>query len=357
MKKTPPSLTNNFQPASGFVAAEKRHVFCKNPYDPRRALDVLEAEIKRRTQGGRPLVVLMAEYHAMPTRVALKQCLLGRLLASSSSFAYGMEKSRDLLDKMVAKAFLYPLTGEALRSLSGTDYDGQRLLKAYRVASGSPYAHIADKSLMNFCLAEKISVSANDVAARTIFFPDREAEDCLDGFHPATRDLIACHAPALKGANIEMESSEGIRLRDQGISERALDHMNRAGAQIYVQECGFRHASGLSTLFAKKGVEVMTVYASTPLHPILSESGAASWPWIFIHGLSDDIIVHPAGCPEEMDFLDMVSASTGGEYQVMPVDEVRLGGPAWAEVRALIPAWVKEAEVQMKTRPPSPSCS
>lgn len=370
MKKDDASLTDSFQPVS--VSGSGRTVHCDNPYDLRPALDAVQAEIERRTQGGRKLVVLMGERHDAPAHVALRQSVIERLLTSSSPIACGLEREHDLLAVIIEGAFQHPLAEGLRDALCALDRDGQNLLKAYKVAMRAVESPVTDKNFMNFCLAEEVSMRVNDVAMSRALAPGGERRRCLDTTAPAMQDIIRSHAPALQGQDVTFVSAEGVHLRNRLIVERVLEHMNDSGAQVYVQSCGNSHiygdrfghkpfAQSLSALFNQAGMDVLPVFVSSKVYDegmIPEGAEAMRQQGVMVSGLSERLFEYRQGYEfsdeyDESLLMEAISKASGGVFKIMPEANVGRGSLLWNEIESLIPSWVDETREQMKKRPPS----
>lgn len=365
-------LNGKFQSASAQDGG--RRVVCGSEYDLRPALDVIQTEIERRTQGGRPLVVLMGERHDAPAHIALRQSVIERLLTSSSPIACGLEREHDLLGAIVESTFQYPLTGELRDALDVLDPDGQNMLKAYKATRKAVESPVMDKNFISFCLAEEVSVRANDAAASWALAPGGVSKRCLDMADLATCKILQRHAPALQGKDVTFISAEGVYLRNRLIVERVLGHMNDSGAQVYVQSCGNSHIYGdkfghkhfvqsLSALFNQAGMDVLPVFVSSKAYDeglIPAGAEAMRQQGVVVSGLSERLFEYKGYGSEFSDeydescLIEAISKHSGGAFKIMPDAFMGRGSLLWDEVESLVPAWVDEAEALVKKRPLQP---
>ena len=286
-----------------------------DPDDLRPVLDILAAEMVARTARG-PLVVLMGEDHTVPAHKVMRQGLMSRLLKTTSSFAYGMERAYDLLPHLLEKKFDLVLDADQRAQLIGDDYNGHRLARAFRATLTPEHSPFTSKNLLAFCLYNNVSIRANDAAK--IRVDNKWVLDLPDH------------------QNIPVESLEGVALRNSVIVERALTHMHESGVHIYVQDCGMGHVLGhqstqgiwphsesLSALFLQAGVDVLPVYTADFVYaPDKLPEGAAALlrdKGIVVEGLNTRRFMTGMSAPYmEKQMVEGFSAHSGGEIAVFP---------------------------------------
>lgn len=306
-----------------------------NPLDFRPALDVLEAEIKRRS-GKRPLVVLMGELHDRPMHKALRQGLLARLLngASAGAVACGLELEHNLVEKALSDNFIGKIPADLRERASGPDPDGRKLIQIFHELCLPQEAPASYKNLLAFCYHHNVSVRANDVAKT---FSDSQCH--IDMRDPMTRNVLRrnaeskFHAWLTRISGISVVSPNGIARRNTVIAEQALKDLRQKGVPVYIQDCGLSHLLGkvqddkhykdsLSAYFARANVDVMPVLVTAQgwgvqnvpqeSHRMLAENG------LIIKGLSEQYFFSLHNREDEVQFLHEVNKESGGELKVYP---------------------------------------
>lgn len=340
------------------VFSFKRVSCADDPSDIRPALHVLTQEIERRAAAG-SLVVLMGEDHSVPLHKILRQGLLARLLQTSSSLAYGMERPHDLLGALLENKCGQPVAPSLRVQLGRSDYDGQKLSRAFRALLSPVHTPFTGKNLLAFLAENKISIRANDAAT-----VKQDKEVFLDLNDPLTQRLIAQHKPHLQGLPVSVTSADGIALRNHMIVDCACAHMKETGAHIYVQDCGMGHllghqsargvwpyADSLSALFAQAGMDVLPVFTTDFIYNYESlPAGAAAMlaqQGLALEELKTTRLLAFMCSPDmEKRFMDEVNANSADEIKIYPEASREENEQEKQRIIREIPHWLRQAGIK-----------
>lgn len=233
------------------------HLDCQeNPYDlgpAVRRIMAAETSTLSHMPKDAPLVIIMGEYHEAQGHALLQKAVLmahAQLREKSDgwNFAFGYESPHDYISKY---------TGEAEH-----DPDGHKAINLrHRFHAGA--GRTAHLDLLDYCVRENISVSFNDSAR------DQEHIDCRE---PFTRTVIEKYFPSLVGKTPPLRAGDnrGIAISNLCMVEKAIEHIQRTQARIYIQHCGQGHVFGatdegyafeesLSSRFRERGIEILPV--------------------------------------------------------------------------------------------------
>jgi hypothetical protein len=230
---------------------------------------------------GQKLVILMGECHDMPTHIFLQQLLMKNLLEQSKTkFAFGYEFPHNRMARILRKNLKMNIPKEFDSKLQSHDPDGKMLLQLFKKYLENDNAPHSNKNLFSFLLAQKISTRFNDTAR--LYTSEGVYIDRND---PQTKKILGNHL-YFNQQRIDFQSSKGVALRNQMMVQNALQHMQDARVNVYIQQCGSSHLLGikkqdfpyspfeesLSALFAQAGAVVLSVFPTVPSQPILLPS-------------------------------------------------------------------------------------
>lgn len=218
-----------------------------------------------RLRADQPLVVLIGEYHDMPSHKITQLMLLKSLLSSAgpSALAVGLEHSHNFLEFMMRHRMNINLPPVLRGKVSTADQTGQRTLKSALAYADPVMAPVATHTFLDFCLSQNIRTRFHDAAMS-------EAMDYLDVTDRATEILIQKNTSGPFPRKIDPLQAEGIRLRNIMIADRATAHIRETRVPLYVQVCGMLHLLGdrqwgmehhdsLTARFEAAGMNVMPV--------------------------------------------------------------------------------------------------
>ena len=233
------------------------HLDCQeNPYDLRPMVrQIMEAEnwLLDRLPPDRPLVIIMGEHHdSQGHKLLQKAVLMAHEEMSGQSkagkFAFGYENYHD---------YVHRFTGKRI-----DDPNGCEAVKTHRTYFMGDI-HKAKQDLLDYCVDKNISVGFNDVSC---------TGQKIDYTDPFTREIVSKHYPELLKKTPPDRSSNrrGHAISNLCIVEKALEHMQRTQARVYIQQCGQAHVFGckelgypieesLSKRFKERGAEILPV--------------------------------------------------------------------------------------------------
>lgn len=321
-------------------------VSCPDPLDLRPAVERIVGEVRNRIADG-PVVVLMGEQHPSASHKALQQAVLGKL-RDETSVAYGVERPHDFLEWFVSEGFGFKIPPDLRGRISDADRNSCRLIAAFLAAAWPADVPVSERSVLAFCREKGISVRANDAADADLF---------LDQDDPATRALIEQYAPERLGTLIHSrDEALGVELRNRMIVERALAHMKESGAKVYVQQCGKGHifgnnmtgdefAGSLSAMFAKTGVNVLSVFPAGSgwgFETIPAQAKEQLHQGLIIEGLSEREFHHDSPPGEEEAFLREIGRHSGLDIHIAQDEAPEEAARMQDRIRREIPAWISE---------------
>jgi hypothetical protein len=211
-----------------------------------------------------PLIVLLGEFHHVSSHVVMVQALMEGLQRSAPnlSFAYGLERQYDLLEKIMTEKLGTVAPPHQRGAITAADKDGKQLIDAYLQTEVVPGAPMSRHNVLAFCRAHNVSVRAVDTT--------------LGDEDPLARLMIERHAPHLVGTEIRGISIEGMHLRNRAVVARTQSHLQDTGADVYFLPYGSAHLLGwnkgievehdyptsqsLGALFDQQGIQTLTVF-------------------------------------------------------------------------------------------------
>lgn len=233
------------------------HLDCQeNPYDLRPMVRrIMEAEsfVLDRLPSDVPLVIIIGEHHESQGHALLQKAVLMahaalRGKSEAGNFAFGYEAAHDY-------AFKY--SGETPHDPNGC------MAIDLRRRFHSGLARAAHQDLLDYCVDARISVSFNDVAV------DHGKINYRD---PFSRSIVKDYNPALlhKTPPDRAEDYRGLAISNLCMVEKAIRHIERTQARVYIQQCGQSHVFGdvgeqhtlqdsLSIRFLESGFEILPV--------------------------------------------------------------------------------------------------
>jgi len=219
-----------------------------NPYDLRPAVKaIMDAQnwILERIPPKQKLIILMGEIYTAPTHTMLCEAVLDHLADQRRlryrELVYGMELPHNFPGRSIFSSFFNAL-GAAPQKVSALDTMRESKVLAKRYFN-KPYACSStyfNKAILNLCLERRIPFSFNDVAR----IDKINGDIIVDQKDPKTRALIDEIIPELKGQRVYRasetngEAVSGLKLSNTMIAKLAIEHANKTGAQIIVQQCG-----------------------------------------------------------------------------------------------------------------------
>lgn len=294
---------------------ERRQRAHASPFDLRpQVRQITDAihQTHRQTQSSadKPLVVLVGEYHDMPSHKIVQLMLLKSLLSSAgpSALAVGLEHSHNFLEFMMRHRMNIDVPPVVHGKVSAADRTGQRTLESALAYADPVMAPVSTHTFFDFCLSQNIRTRFHDAAMS-------EALDYLDVTDRATESLVQKNSSGPFPRKIDPLQVEGVKLRNIMIADRAVAHIRETRAPIYVQICGMLHLLGdsrwgmdyrdsLTARFEAAGMHVMPVI----LHPGAKDRSLATFPAAAAAALTRSLHIH--ALPRHrisMDTLDILS--------------------------------------------------
>lgn len=338
-------------PADGYRTVS----LAADPYDLRPAWDALTGDIEDKIRKHGRVVMLIGEYHTVPTFKSLLQGLITRLHNGASRVAFGAEWSHNHLEWLIENRLGRPLPGNLHGRVAAADRDGSHLYRAFRALSLPFYAPVSTQNLLDFCHSLSLPCHFYDSAKI------HGKAQTLDQRDPATRALVEVHAPHLCDKEIGLESPDGIRLRNIMAVASLARHMDETDAQICLVKAGVRHllgcqqrddryADSLTAVFTRAGFHVIPVFSELSTHDVsadryLTVDGRAAlhqqgWRLTHMAGREYDN-ESPSGT--EYAFLEQIRHHSGSEIGIFPgmsrADGIREATP----LTRVLPQWFEEA--------------
>lgn len=210
---------------------------------PRAVREIIEGIERSRdkTPPGKTLFVPMGEVHSSAAQKLVMQSVLQELKERGHKIAFGVEEQYDLLTDLTEPGNPAPLPEIAYRLV---DPDGRQVLRALnhtpRLYS---YADQSTKSLMNFCEQQRVSTGFNDLSRVEMPYFGALVIDPNDGL---AQQLIEALELDVNGV-LDTRDPVAMALRNAAITYNAMAHAADAGAEIYLQHCGYAHLFGEGT--------------------------------------------------------------------------------------------------------------
>ena len=233
------------------------HLDCQeNPYDLRPMVRrIMEAEsfILDRLPRDVPLVIIIGEHHESQGHALLQKAVLIahaalRGKSEAGNFAFGYEAAHDYAHKFSGSPIADPHGSQAIN-----------LRRRFHAGS----ARKAHQDLLDYCVDAKISVSFNDVSC------DHGRIDYRD---PLSRAIVKEYNPTLLQKTPPERGADyrGLAISNLCMAEKAMHHIERTQARVYIQQCGQSHVFGdineryrfeesLSIRFLERGAEILPV--------------------------------------------------------------------------------------------------
>ncbi len=218
------------------------------------------AELDRKGNHDIPLVVLAGEFHSIPSHTIHHVAVLNGLKNSGKKIAFGYEEEHNLLAQKFTKEMGRDPSLEEISALNKRDITGTLSLKTNLGFCGYYGADHTRAALFRFLLRHNIKSCFTDVSR-----PD----SVLDASDPSTvESLRACFKHAV--SDIDVESPEGVRVRNHHMVAASLDLARNSGARIVMLSCGDTHVAGsmqldfsarhsLAAQFKHRGAAVMAM--------------------------------------------------------------------------------------------------
>ncbi|NBX67180.1 MAG: hypothetical protein EBQ96_09315 [Proteobacteria bacterium] len=189
----------------------------------------------------RPLVIIMAETHTIPTQILSQYAVLDKLSSLPPNervpFAFGLEHPHDELEKTLFDAAGAPLPDHLKGWVTEADTTGRRTIAAALAHRTYEFSPETEAILAELCIRRNISAKFNDAARRNGDFID--LDDPLTASFAKKKQL---------GTDIDIRTEEGMRFRNQMIAALAMEHIREQGVPVYIQQCGAIHAVGSTAL-------------------------------------------------------------------------------------------------------------
>lgn len=249
----------------------------QTPHDLRFvARRVVDGALAVRDPSKRPILV-MGELHDYPSHRLLMQAVLKDCSERGLKTALHFEYDHNFLTRIAQTRVGLPFHDEGAFALAKLDPQGDLLVKAALCYNPFRYSSRTAQNLLAFCHDKKISAVFTD-AAKTKFIEAGRSR-FLDPKDPETKVLIGRFSGS-EDSQIDIESSQGIELRNMMMVQKTYEALERHKADIVVHHCGrehvfgdvrygFSYASSLSAQFKDRGFHVTSVF---PDHRFASDN-------------------------------------------------------------------------------------
>lgn len=208
----------------------------------RQLTEHIKAKFQQRNNQGHPLFVVMGEHHGQPAHRISNILVVKGLLDQGYKVAVGKEMSHNTADVIAGVKIKYGICSPAdilmKRMRQPLIHDDREVLVEH-------YEFHNPHSLESFRIYDaalyrlNVPISFNDAATTARGFE-------IDVSDPLTRKIAKADKRKIKEA-ISANSPEGMHIRNTCMVLRALKHAQDFKPDIYVQECGNVHVTGLRT--------------------------------------------------------------------------------------------------------------
>lgn len=262
----------------------------------------------------KPIAIVMTENHASVTQTAMPFALARHIKEQDPrlTLGFGYEYRHNLATPHSAQ----------------DDPDGLQGIGAYiKLPNDSIFTPFTRKKGMELLHDLKVSVSFNDIAFTYTDNPDDPAYAVVDLKDDFTRSLLPENrhndriVRAYRDTRNHATDPEGLILSNKGMAKKAMAHVNRLGAQVYVMQVGSYHSdcgqwnkpvyerlskdACVEAFLKAEGFNVLRVFYATSQQDAISRFQGEHY--VRIHSLSPMSVKRRGLSPQEQKFYQTIN--------------------------------------------------